>query len=192
MIAGFFIGIIERWVAAGTRKQGKGIAVDKVDRRSRKANDMGVKISNNIPVGLINTAVRFITDNQVKKADTKLVKIANHGLVSGKIQAAFAIAGIGSGDSGAGSLGHKDLKTVFLLLGLFHKLVPVGQEQDAFDPSGCHHAFGQGNDCPCFPAACCHDKQRFAAAAVELFIGSFYAFNLIRPPGDRAVNRDYA
>ncbi len=171
-----------------------GVLVDLVLGRGGQSHQRRVKIVENVPVLVVNRAVRLVADHQIKMTAGKelalLVLYAVNDIVHGLIGGKDAVGGVVVlflAEIGNGKIGQEIHKAA---LGLGHQAVAIGQKQNIFHPTVLEQHITQGNDGSCLAGAGGHDQQRLAAVPRKGIAGRFYGALLVIAPGDLAIHHD--
>ena len=98
---GFLVGEIGGGVLVFAAEKRIGIALDEFDRGGGEADLIGIKPAENIAIAIVNAAVRFIRDDQIKEAGVEVLKAFHHRRVGREVNALGAIPGCGTRNENA-------------------------------------------------------------------------------------------
>ena len=170
------------------------ILVDLVLGCGSQAHQRRVEIVENIPVFVVNRAVRLVTDHQIKMpAGEELsllvlhaVNDIEHGLIGGKDTVSGVVVLL-LAEVGDGEIGQQIHKAA---LGLRDQTVAVSQKQDIFHPAVLEQHIAKGDDRSGLAGAGGHDQQRLAAVAGKGVTGGLDGALLIVASGDVPIHHD--
>ena len=144
----------------------------------------GVKVLEQVSVEVVNRAVRFVRDDQVKKSHIERLIVVDQPLVDTDVDASVQFADVIGLTDDVNRLLHKIIERMF---GLLAQLLAVAQEQHALNPAGVDQQFGQGDGHPRFARARGLHHQGTAVALGEAFGHAGDALDLVEPPGHVAI-----
>ena len=159
-----------------------------------QAHQRRVEIVENIPVFVVNRAVRLVADHQIEvtageELSLLVLHAVNdivHGLIGGK-DAVGGVVVLLLAEVGDGEIGQQIHKAA---LGLRDQTVAVCQKQDILHPAVLEQHVAQGDDGPGLAGAGGHDQQRLAAAAGKGVTGGLDGALLIVASGNAPIHHD--
>ena len=174
-----------------------GVLVDLILRGCGEAYQRRIEIIKDVPILIVDGAVRLIADDQIKMpAGEQLALIVpdgidavHHGLIGGE-DAVGGIVVLFFAQIGDGEIRQQVDKAA---LGLRDQTVAVGKEEDVFDPAMLQKHIAQGDTGTGLAAAGGHDQQRLAAVLlIESLADGLDGPLLIIPARNGGVHRHIA
>ena len=182
--------LLQRVVGGGqfviATKQAAGAAADHFYRGGGQADLQRIEIAEDVAIVVVDGAMRFVGDDQVKITDVEVFVVVDQALVDADINACIVLADFVLLAENVNRLVQEVVEGIFRLLA---QLFAITQKQYALAPFGIDQQFGQGNGDTGFAGAGrLHDQG--AAMAVGKTLGNAReGFDLVQPPSDVVGHR---
>ena len=159
----------------------EGVAGDKFHRGGGETDLQGVEVIKQVTVLVVDTAVAFVSDDQVEEAHIELGEAIHHAWVSGDVDASGLIHFVGFANHAAWLAGQVLLEG---LISLHAQFLAVTEKQHTLGPAGTQQQLGQSDGHTCFAGAGSLNDQSLAPLLLEVPSNGFDRLDLVWPIGN--------
>src|SRR5262249_51691574 len=141
----------------------------------------GIEINKEVTVTVINAAMGFVRDDEVKEPGIEVFEALHHGRVRGKVDAFCQVLVGCARDVNRRGPGKEFLEDI---IGLLAQFATVTEEEDALCPFGPDQEITQGHRHASLTCARGLDEKRLPFSGVKAFADALNRFYLVKAIND--------